>query len=72
MPTFKLFRKGKLLETVVGADIAKVERLVSSFSAAPSGAGRVLGSGKPAASASNINYSYVAMALFLLYLFFTK
>ncbi|KAJ3041562.1 Cytoplasmic thioredoxin isoenzyme 2 [Rhizophlyctis rosea] len=55
MPTFQLYRNGKKLEEVVGADINTVERLVrkhassSSSTGFPSSGGRVLGSGAPVA-----------------------
>lgn len=53
MPTFHLYRSGKKLAEVVGADIAKVERLVAQHAAGsgsggfPTTGGRVLGSGAP-------------------------
>ncbi|KAJ1529008.1 hypothetical protein HK405_002494, partial [Cladochytrium tenue] len=50
MPTFMLFRDGRKLGEVVGADIGRVERLVATHAGASSGGfpatgGRVLGSG---------------------------
>ncbi|KAI9326624.1 thioredoxin-domain-containing protein [Obelidium mucronatum] len=52
MPTFKLFKGGREIEEVVGADINKVERLVSTHASGssgfPSSGGRVLGSGSSA------------------------
>ncbi|KAI8621876.1 thioredoxin-like protein [Chytriomyces sp. MP71] len=65
MPTFMLFKSGKKLDEVVGADIGKVERLVNTHAAGssgfPSSGGRVLGSGagtsgnRPAATAGMPN-----------------
>ncbi|ORY48954.1 thioredoxin-domain-containing protein [Rhizoclosmatium globosum] len=52
MPTFMLFKEGRKIEEVVGADINKVERLVTTHAAGssgfPSSGGRVLGSGATA------------------------
>ncbi|KAI8919129.1 thioredoxin-domain-containing protein [Powellomyces hirtus] len=54
MPTFHIYRAGKKLEEVVGADIVKVERLVRQHASSggsggfPSSGGRVLGTGAPA------------------------
>ncbi|KAJ3013524.1 UNVERIFIED_CONTAM: hypothetical protein HDU68_000643 [Siphonaria sp. JEL0065] len=58
MPTFKLFKGGREIEEVVGADINKVERLVATHAAGssgfPSSGGRVLGSGAaPSGSSSS-------------------
>ncbi|KAJ3158944.1 hypothetical protein HDU86_002113 [Geranomyces michiganensis] len=58
MPTFHLYRSGKRLDEVVGADIVKVERLVKQHSTGgaggsfPASGGRVLGTGKTAAPPS--------------------
>ncbi|KAI9325102.1 thioredoxin-domain-containing protein [Zopfochytrium polystomum] len=57
MPTFMLFRSGKRLEEVVGADIVKVERLVESHGKAsggfPTSGGRKLGGSGPSGSSSS-------------------
>ncbi|KAJ3105657.1 Thioredoxin domain-containing protein 2 [Phlyctochytrium bullatum] len=60
MPTFQFFISGRKVDEVVGADIAKVERLVANLaksggsSGFPSGGGRVLGSGAPAGGGSTL------------------
>ncbi|KAJ1548428.1 hypothetical protein HK405_003234 [Cladochytrium tenue] len=58
MPTFMLFRDGRKLGEVVGADIGRVERLVATHAGASSGGfpatgGRVLGSGATVGGASS-------------------
>ncbi|KAI9149695.1 thioredoxin trx1 [Blastocladiella emersonii ATCC 22665] len=52
MPTFKLFKAGKVLDTVVGANIGKLESTVRQLAtpAAFEGVGRTLGSGDRVAS----------------------
>lgn len=81
MPTFLFFKSGKKIDEVVGADIAKVERLVKSLSSGAAGIqkgqGRVLGTGEVKKESSiavlgNIPIGYAVFALFLLYLFLTK
>ncbi|KAI8817332.1 thioredoxin-domain-containing protein [Fimicolochytrium jonesii] len=56
MPTFHLYKSGKKLDEVVGADIVRVERLVSQHASGSSGfpasGGRVLGTGAPVKGAA--------------------
>ncbi|KAJ3249077.1 Thioredoxin domain-containing protein 2 [Chytriomyces hyalinus] len=56
MPTFMLFKNGKKLDEVVGADIAKVERLVNTHAAGssgfPSSGGRTLSGAGPSSATS--------------------
>ncbi|KAJ3281342.1 hypothetical protein HK104_011520 [Borealophlyctis nickersoniae] len=84
MPTFQIYRSGSKLAEVVGADIAKVERLVRQHASSSAGGGfpatggRVLGSGAPAPRAGaggdwGGGYVwYVAAAALLAYLWWTK
>ncbi|KAJ3081267.1 hypothetical protein HK102_002469, partial [Quaeritorhiza haematococci] len=88
MPTFHLYRSGKKIAEVVGADIAQVERLVAQHATAsdsagggfPATGGRVLGTGAPASAAAsgggtanNSNFiMLVVLAVVLVYLYFKK
>ncbi|KAI9017713.1 thioredoxin-like protein [Gaertneriomyces semiglobifer] len=80
MPTFHLYRGGKKLDEVVGADINRVERLVAqhangSASGFPASGGRVLGSGAPAGpppgNEPNYTWFFIIGAL-LVYLWWNK
>ena len=84
MPTFMLFKGGKKIDEVVGADVRKLRSLIDKHKG-PGGmsasGGRVLGTGKPAApqadsagsqAQTNNVLFYAILGLFIAYLYFNK
>ena len=74
MPTFKIYKTGRVLETVVGADIAKVERLVAQFASGGSTGGRTLSGSNPSAGFKwdNNTVLLTVLGLFIGYLWLNK
>ncbi|KAI8804269.1 thioredoxin-like protein [Cladochytrium replicatum] len=87
MPTFVFYSGGKHVESVRGADINKVERVVTQLAAGgtggfPQNGGRRLGDGNDAPSGSapglpqvNVNQNtmiYIAVVLFVVYLYLNR
>ena len=75
MPTFLFFRKGSVIDKVVGADINKVKQLVSLHASSSfSSGGRVLGTGKPAGSSDKdaSQYFFLFLGLFIVYLWWNQ